>query len=134
MYVITNKGIFIEKDTQEEEEKEIRLKKFEVIQGGLSTAGGEPPIISGNWLRDLPLGTVFLISDKTKPRDFMLGLFRVVGREQKAVALQTAGTNEPIYVNPNRFCNQYELFETIAILNTEDVPAEEEQEVEKEAS
>lgn len=133
MYVITNKGVFIEKDTQEQEieEKEIRLKKYEVIQGGLSTAGGEPPSLSGNWLRDLPMGTVFLISDKSKPRDFMLGLFRVVGKETKAVALQTTGSNDPIYVNPYRFCNQYELFETLAVLNTEDVPAEQEQEEEK---
>jgi hypothetical protein len=50
----------------------------------------------------------------------------VVGRETKAVALQTAGTNDPIYVNPYRFCNQYELFEVIAVLNTEDVPEEQE--------
>lgn len=122
MHIITSKGIFIERDPQEQE-KEVKLKpKLEVIQGGLSS--GEPPLITGNWLRDLPMGSVFLIADKYKPKDFMLGMFRLVGKEKRAVALQTVASNEPIYVDPTRFCHQYELFETIAVLNTEDVPEE----------
>ena len=122
MKVLTNTAVLVEKEEEKESKNVVELK--------LVSSDGNPPS-SGNWLMDLPIGQVFLIQDKQKPRDFMLGLFRLIGKEGKAVVLMTTASQDPIYVNPSRFCSQYDCYEKVAVVVTESLPKEQEEVLEE---
>lgn len=104
------------------EEKEERVVDLKLIKGGK-----EPPTFTGNnWLSDLPEGTMFFVNSKTDPLDFSLGLFQLVKKEGKVIILWSPEIREPdgrpkdIFVNSNRFCNRYMLYQQVCVLSPEE--------------
>lgn len=99
------------------------------------TAGKEPPLFVGNWLANLPLGTVFFVQNKSNPMDFRLGLFRLISKEGKVVSLAAPKEQELFNVNPVRFCNSYDLYESMGVvLSPEQIEEEKEDQEENEQS
>jgi len=112
----TSNGInyYFEKDNE-------RMAELKLI------TGGKTPPADGNWLSELETGTVFLISDK-QSNDFTLGLFKLVDKTDRTVTLFTPSHKEPIYVHPIRFCNRYNLWETLMVLKVPEPSFEKEEE------
>lgn len=107
-----------EKDEEEKETKQVSLK--------LITGGKEPPQSTGNWLKDLEDGSVFFVQNKVDLRDFNLVLFRLEGKagtNDKVICLRSPNLPKEFYVDPHRFCNQYNLHHTegVMILPKEEV-------------
>lgn len=71
----------------------------------------DPP--SGNWLKDLTEGTIFLVRRKNAGADFALGYFMVVDKTEKSVILQEKSSPQSLPVDPIRFTNVFELFEVL---------------------
>lgn len=89
---------------------------------------GNPP--SKNWLEREELGSVFFVRHRQyNSSEFALGLFRLVSREglgSKVYVLQSPETpGKPLYVDPIRFSNQFEKYETVGILRNEDISTDE---------
>lgn len=106
---------FIMKQEEKEEETMVDYK--------LNLGGKEPPV-DGNWLTPLEIGTIFLIQDKTNA-DFNLGHFKLVDKTEKACILASSVLPQPIFVNPFRFCQKYNIFENLGIMKEEDIKEEE---------
>ena len=85
----------------------------------LITGGKEPPEGS-NWLDRIALGTVFLVRYKTNPAEYVLGLFRLMHKTDRSVGLQSPTVPHTIWVNPNRFCNVFDLHEDLGTLIEEE--------------
>lgn len=100
------------KETEEEKEtKQVSLK--------LITGGKEPPQSTGNWLKDLEDGSVFFVQNKVDLRDFNLVLFRLEGKagtNDKVICLRSPNLPKEFYVDPHRFCNQYNLHHTEGVM------------------
>lgn len=102
-----------------EEEKE--LNNVVEFKPKLVTATGGPTS-SGNWLKDMEIGTVFFVSDKHNPRAFDLGLFRLMNKEgpnDKVISLQSPDLSKPIAVNPTKFINMYECYHIVGVISPE---------------
>ena len=101
---------------QDEEEKEFkRVPDLKLITGGK-----EPPTTSsGNWLKDLEVGTVFFVHNKLDRADFNLLLFRLEGKDgpnNKLICIRSPVMPKEIYVDPHRFCNRYDLYHTYGVM------------------
>jgi hypothetical protein len=73
---------------------------------------------NGPWLNNLDIGTVFLARrklDMTSVKDFTFGVFCLISRTEKGVRLVVGEgmRQEPIWVDPVRFCNQMDFVEKI---------------------
>ena len=95
-------------ETIKEEETEKTPFVPRVIQGG---KGPSDPL-GPDWLSALDIGTTFLIQNK-KDTAFTLGQATVVYKGFKGVLLLMASQQEPIWVDPIRFCNNFRWYETI---------------------
>lgn len=74
----------------------------------LVTGGGTG---SGNWLVDLPLGTVFEVCSKTDRMNFMTMKLQKI-MDGKSIRLWDMSNDRPFGdVVPNRFVNMFELFD-----------------------
>jgi hypothetical protein len=101
------------------EEKERKRVDLQLIKGGK-----EPP--SGNWLQDLEVGTVFLVTDKVD-RTFSLGEYHLMFKTDTACKLLcnlNAAQTYWAWVEPRRFCNRFDLVE---VLGHYDIPKPEEE-------
>lgn len=102
-------------DQQEENEEE-----FKVVNLKLITGGKEPPTPgSGNWLKDLEVGTVFFVENKLDRTDFNLLLFRLEGKDgpfNKLICIRSPVMPKEIYVDPHRFCNRYDLYHEYGVM------------------
>ena len=104
---------------KEEATKETKKEKTNVVELKLVTGGGEPPVSSGNWLKDLEDGTVFFVQSKLDFKDFNLLLFRLEGKagpHNKLICIRSPNLPKEIYVDPHRFCNQYNLYHTEGVM------------------
>lgn len=105
----------------------------------LITGGGEPPAKTGNWLKDMEVGTVFFTIQSVNPmtgqmsKDFNLQLFRLEGKEgthQNVVCIRSPLLPKEIYVDPGRFCAQFSLHHTIGVMAFPEPNNKEEENVE----
>ena len=106
--------------TKELEEEELEETKPRLK---LITGGKEPPNSTGNWLRDLEPGTVFFVQEKKDFNNPFLESFRLLNKEgpnDKVVALQSLKQKEPLYVDPSRWCNRFNLHHTLGVLLTKE--------------
>lgn len=95
----------------QKEEKERRVPKFEVIQGGLGSGGNEPPV---NWLIDFPVSTQFMCESKNQRDNFMVLTLEVWRKTERTVRLwDVVGDKLFSDVNPHRFVNSFALLETL---------------------
>lgn len=108
-----------------EELKEKDVKRIMTPHLKLITGGSEPPNKTGNWLKDLEIGTVFLVRQAVNPmtgqvsKDFNLHMFRLEGKEgsqQQVICIRSPKSQEEIYVDPIRFCSQFDLHHSIGIM------------------
>lgn len=113
------------KDEEEKDNSPMTLK--------LITGGKGPPSTDGNWFTDMDIGTLFLVQAKARSpqsaNDFNLGLFKLVGKEgatQRVMVLACASVPEPLYVDPVRFTNVYNLYEVLGVQKQEEDPKDEE--------
>lgn len=108
----------------EEEEKVSTLMNFAVINGGKDSG---PPVDTSDWLTPLEIGTIFLVEEKNNPRNFALGQFQLVSKEQKAVYLISM-LNGVVhtFVKPPAFCAQYRLYEILGVVKTQQEEIKEE--------
>lgn len=107
-----------------EEEKDINYMADNVT---LMTAGTGTDDTS--WLAKLPVGTIFLISDM-KSADFNLGHFKLLERTDKGNCILVSSiSQQPIFVNPGRFCQKYAMAENLGIFIEQDVIEEDENKV-----
>src|ERR1041385_3442125 len=102
-----------EEEIKEEEDNIVDFKPKLVAVGGK-----EPPSEFNNWLDKLDVGAVFTAQDKLatspqQPNYFMLALFKIGGRDGKVTFLQSQDNPGGFPVNTQRFCNRFDLFETI---------------------
>jgi hypothetical protein len=96
---------------QKQEEKERRLAKFELIQGGLGSGGGTPP---ENWLVDFPVGSQFVCQSKMQRDNFMVLTLEIWRKTERTVRLWDIVADKLFAdVNPLRFINSFELLETL---------------------
>lgn len=94
------------------EEKQERMKKFEVIDGGLAKPEGkEPP--KTNWLYGLADGTVFLAHKAGRP-EVVVTKFQVCSHLEHCVELQELGSGESYTVHALNFSTQMKLVEVIS--------------------
>lgn len=108
-----------------QEEKERRVPKLELIQGGLGSGGNLPP---GNWLMDFPVGVQFACQSKLQRDNFMVLTLEVWRKTDRYLRLwDIVGDKLFGDVNPYRFTNTFELLEMIYDPRT-DAPKEEEKE------
>lgn len=90
------------------EEEAVKTFTPRVITGG---KGPSDPL-GPEWLSALDVHTTFLIQGK-KDTNFNLGQATVIYKGARGVLLLIAGTKEPVWVDPVRFCNNYRWYETI---------------------
>lgn len=98
-----------------EEKKEIK----KVTNLRLITGGGEPPNKTGNWLKDMEPGTVFFVRATSPSKDFNLYMFQLLGKEgtnSSVICLRSPLQPKEQYVEPNRFCSQFELHHSMGVL------------------
>lgn len=101
------------KDNQEEKEpKRVSLQ--------LITGGKEPPDRDECWLDKLPIGSCFLVKENRNPQEFILGLFRIGSRSEKATVLNSPQMPGNLYVDAITFCNKYRLYEDLGVMITPD--------------
>lgn len=95
--------------TNTEEQEETNILPFERPKLRMDPKDPDDPI----WLNNLGLGTIFL-ARKKHTKDFVLGMFCLEGKSQKAVYLleQSMG-DKSIAIDPTRFCSEYECFEIL---------------------
>lgn len=89
-----------------------------VFEPKLITGGKEPPSEFNNWLDKLEVGLVFTCRDKLatdirQPNYFALALFKIGGRDGKVTFLLSPDNPTGLPVDSQRFCNRFDLFETI---------------------
>lgn len=109
-----------------EEEKEQRLAKFQLIQGGLGSGGNEPPT---NWLNDFPVGSQFVCQSKNQRDNFMVLTLEIWRKTERTVRLwDIVGDKLFCDANPDRFIISFELLETLYDPR-KDAPKEETEEV-----
>lgn len=71
-----------------------------------------------NWLLNLDIGTVFLSRKKAalgNTQDFTYGVFCLLSKSEKGVRLVVGEgvQQQPVWVDPVRFCNQMDFIEKI---------------------
>lgn len=93
------------------EEKQERMKKFEVIDGGLAKPEGKEPPMT-DWLTELTDNTAFLACKKGR-LEVVMTQFRVVSHSEKHVELREADTEQSFWVNPGAFCSTMKLMEVL---------------------
>lgn len=91
--------------------KENKAVTLELIKD----TGSKLPPIGADWLSEKEKGSVFLVQQRNKP-DYILGLFQLMDKTEKACVLMTPDHPKPIYVSPGRFCQVYSEFEDLGIL------------------
>jgi len=95
--------------------KEKRLNNLRLITGGSDT----PVNGSGNWLKDMEVGTVFFAKNKVDPKDFNLVLLRLEGKDgthDDVICLKNPRLPTENYVDPHRFTRQYDLHHVIGVM------------------
>lgn len=100
-----------------EEEKDTIVRMSPNLK--LITGGGEPPHKTGIWLKDLEVGTVFFVQNAKELRDFNLQLFRLEGKEgthQNVICIRSPLLPKELYVDPVRFCSQFNLHHTVGVM------------------
>jgi hypothetical protein len=105
---------------KEKEEEEVKMEKPKLQ---LITGGKEQPPGTGNWLRDLDVGTVFFVQDKKDFSNPMLESFRLLSKDgpnDKVVALQSFRSKDPLYVDPQRWCHKFSLHHTVGVILTKE--------------
>lgn len=92
--------------------------------------GGKGPTDDGNWLSQLPNGTMFLVEEKQVTRNPSLGQFVIVEKTPRSVLLMSPDQpGKQLWQNPIRFCGMYNLRETLCVVDIPGViPKEEEAE------
>lgn len=111
-------GDLAQHKVMEPEEEKDNLVKFEPK---LITGGKEPPTTGDTWLEALPVGTCFLAKRKAmNPTDFILGLFRLSAKTERAVVLNTLEHQGNLYADPVAFCNVFRMYEDLGTLSTEE--------------
>ena len=105
-------------DNEQEKEHKVQL-----------VTGGKGPSDPNDWLKDLELGSIFLIQNKYDTNDFNLGQCKLVSRTDKSTVLAflLPSSPEPLVgpIDPYRFCKKYRLFETLGIVREpEDISEE----------
>jgi hypothetical protein len=94
-----------------------------------SVTGGKEPPADGNWLSLLDNGTIFLVQSKRDPQAFQLGEFILLDKTPKTVYVMSQDApGRRIPWNPQRFCNQYSLYEISGVVEMPEIPKEEEKE------
>ncbi len=99
-----------------EEENAKKIAKFEVIEGGRAALEGGPVVT--NWLRNLPEGAIFAVSEKKYSDSWYLARkFRVRAHEEKLTELESWDNPDipPFHVVPERWCQSYNLEEILGI-------------------
>ena len=87
------------------------------------TGGKEPPA-DGNWLNQLPNGTIFSVQKKGAAfsQEFSLGEFILMDKTPKSVFVMTPDMpGKRLRWNPVRFCRQYDLWEVDGVLEAADI-------------
>jgi hypothetical protein len=99
----------LDTNKQEEDERIANPPKLTLITGGKG-----PPDDPDNpdWLTKLDNHTTFLVESK-KDSNFTLGQFTIVLKLKKAILLLMEGAKQPIWVNPLRFCRDFNKFEIV---------------------
>jgi hypothetical protein len=94
---------------QEEEERSANPPKLTLITGGK-----QPPDDPDNpdWLSKLDNHTTFLVQ-KRNDSTFSLGQFTIVIKLKKAILLLMEGAKTPLWVDPMRFCRDFNKFEIV---------------------
>jgi len=85
----------------------------------LITGGADNTIGTGNWLKDMQVGTVFFAQNNVDSKDFNLILFRLEGKDgpnNEVVCLKNPRLPQEIYVDPNRFVRLYRLHYTYGVM------------------
>lgn len=103
-------------DEQEENEEEPKI-----VEGlRLITGGKEPPSTgSGNWLKDLDVGTVFFVCSKLDRSNEKLLMFRLEGKDgpnNKLICIRSPEFPKEIYVDPQRFVNKFDMYMSYGVL------------------
>ena len=114
-----------------EKEKDNVLMNFAVIDGGkASNSGFNTPPSDGDWLTPLEIGTIFLVQEKNNPKNFNLGQFQIADKTERSVFL-ASNLNGLVktFVVPTIFCNQYRLYEVLAVVVPEQELEEKKDEV-----
>jgi len=105
------------KEANKEEEEEKRVEWTPRI----ITGGKEPPDDTDkSWLEKLPLGNCFIARDKNNPNDYLGRLFRIGGKLERTVILNTPEHPSPLYVIPHIFCRKWMMHEDLGIMITKE--------------
>ena len=102
-------------ESYNKEEKEPKRVSLQLITGGK-----EPPKGDECWLDKLPIGSCFLVKENRNPQEFILGLFRIGSRSEKATVLNSPQLPGNLYVDAITFCNKYRLYEDLGVMITPD--------------
>jgi hypothetical protein len=103
--------------TQQEKEDDEDKKVTKLI----SIPGGKVPPEDGDWLSELPVGTVFFAKSKQHPSKMDLMQYHVDYKWRKTVQLMVNLNQEhEVYVpvDPKEFCKQWSLHEIVPNLMT----------------
>lgn len=91
-----------------------------VIPFQLKTGGKD---VSGCWLLDLDLGTIFLTRVKNRTLNqnvFVLGQYEIVRKTEKSVLLYNGIDKGLAWCEPRGFCNTFDLHEIIGYVQKEE--------------
>ncbi len=106
---------------EQEESNKKPMTELKLIRGGKDD--GIPPS-SGNWLKDLPVGTVFYAQNRVDIKDFNLVLFRLEGKDgpnDKIICLSSPQLPKPSMIDPNRFTNAFSLHHSYGVIASEEI-------------
>jgi hypothetical protein len=104
-----------------EERSTKKMTEFKLIRGGKDD--GIPPS-SGNWLKDMEVGTVFYAQNRLDMKDFSLILFRLEGKDgpnDKIICLSSPKFPKPEMIDPNRFINMFSLHHSYGVISAEEI-------------
>lgn len=98
-----------DEDNLDRERTKSKVSDLKLIRGGLDSG-----VTSGNWLMDLPVGSIFTVVDKNNRSNFITLQLEIHNKTEKTVLLYENLTDKMFgRVEPNRFVNSFQLVEVL---------------------
>lgn len=119
-YTKDNQGYYlsslIEENIAMEQALEVNPKpRLGLIRGGKDDS--QLPPTTGNWLLDLPIGTMFTVQSRENPKNFMALDLELVNKTSRTALLHEVSTGQPLggtgRVVASRFVSQFDKIENL---------------------